>query len=104
MKHPYTGIWLILSTSLILFTFISCFDSVNLWGYELKKSSIYEDLTHKDIAVDSALILAENEEILKPDTVVKIEKDTLPKSILFIGDSMLEGLGPRMAAYAKYMT
>lgn len=27
--------------------------------------------------------------------------DTARKSILFIGDSMLEGLGPRLAAYAK---
>lgn len=28
--------------------------------------------------------------------------DTTSKTILFIGDSMLEGLGPRLAAYAKH--
>ena len=32
--------------------------------------------------------------------LVKAPLDTTAKSILFIGDSMLEGLGPRLAAYA----
>ncbi len=30
-----------------------------------------------------------------------VKTDTLAKTILFIGDSMLEGLSPRLAAYAK---
>ena len=32
---------------------------------------------------------------------IKAELDTASKTILFVGDSMLEGLGPRMASYAK---
>ena len=36
------------------------------------------------------------------EPVAEYEKtDTLPKTILFIGDSMLEGLSPRFAAYAQ---
>ncbi|MDE6309183.1 MAG: SGNH/GDSL hydrolase family protein, partial [Muribaculaceae bacterium] len=38
---------------------------------------------------------------LSQSKVEKVETDTLPKRILFIGDSMLEGLYPRLAAYAK---
>lgn len=30
-----------------------------------------------------------------------VETDTMPKRLLFIGDSMLEGLSPRLAAYAQ---
>ena len=36
----------------------------------------------------------------KPKAPVPV--DTTSKTILFIGDSMLEGLGPRLAAYAKH--
>ena len=40
----YSGLWLLLVVSLGLFTFYSFFDG-NLFGWELKKSSIAEDLT-----------------------------------------------------------
>lgn len=37
----------------------------------------------------------------KPKATQKAAMDTTAKVILFIGDSMLEGLGPRLAAYAQ---
>ena len=37
----------------------------------------------------------------KPKSVPRAPMDTTAKVILFIGDSMLEGLGPRLAAYAQ---
>lgn len=38
---------------------------------------------------------------VQPSKPKKAAMDTTAKVILFIGDSMLEGLGPRLAAYAK---
>lgn len=36
-----------------------------------------------------------------PATITPAPLDTVPKTILFIGDSMLEGLSPRLAAYCN---
>lgn len=97
----YGGFWLIITSALICFTLYSFYDG-NLFGFEVKKCSIAEDLTYEttcdsisdDVAIgDSAATSF--------DPRIAIEPDTASKTILFIGDSMLEGLGPRMASYAK---
>lgn len=70
-------------------------------GHKLKSADI----------VPSLLAVADNAVTLAPDDTATTEEiagtmfpvpcDTAAKTILFIGDSMLEGLGPRMAAYAE---
>ena len=39
---------------------------------------------------------------MNPDTVAVAKPDTTSHNILIFGDSMLEGLGPRLAAYAAH--
>ncbi len=99
MKRGYLGIWLILIVSLSIFFVASCFDSVNVFGMELKTSGMMGRLTATDepLSKDSEdLVLAEAPKVLFPQPL-----DTAAQNILFIGDSMLEGLSPRLAAYAK---
>ena len=93
MKKGYLGLWLILVLSLGIFFFISSLDSVNVFGVELKPSKMYSSLVCKS---DSDSIIPPPPHKLFPQPV-----DTASQSILFIGDSMLEGLSPRLAAYAK---
>ena len=70
----------------------------------MKNSGIYENLTYKPDNDIPAIKDSVNNSIIQKDGKAAEEKsvlDTIPQSILFIGDSMLEGLGPRMGAYAK---
>ena len=100
MKKGYLGLWLILVLSFSVFIAASSFDTINIGGMEFKTSGIYDRLTQKkEVKVDikgEAKAKATEEDTFKPQPV-----DTASQSILFIGDSMLEGLSPRLAAYAK---
>lgn len=99
MKN-YFGFWAILAVSLIIFFGISGFDSIQVGGMELKSSGMFDRLTQ---APDSLVIRSDNITELQSDTVPETPRiiDESPQTILFIGDSMLEGLSPRLAAYAK---
>lgn len=104
MKNPYAGLWILLSSALLLFTILSSFDSLEVYGHDLKKATIYEELTKvaDTCNVNSNTRIFEDQvTTAKVVDKIKIKTDSLPKSILFIGDSMLEGLSPRMASYAK---
>ena len=103
-QRPYWGLWIILTFSLVFFTFISTFDTTSIYGWKMKNSGIYENLTYKPDNDIPAIKDSVNNSIIQKDGKAAEEKsvlDTIPQSILFIGDSMLEGLGPRMGAYAK---
>lgn len=100
MKKGYLGLWLILVLSFSVFIAASSFETINIGGMELKTAGIYDRLTQKkeikvETDADEEIDIAE-EDTFKPQPV-----DTASQSILFIGDSMLEGLSPRLAAYAK---
>lgn len=98
MKN-YIGFWSILVVSLAIFLILSGFDTIKIGGLELKSSGMVDCLTQ---APDSIAGI-EDEEMVVTDTVVEEPRiiDETPQIILFIGDSMLEGLSPRLAAYAK---
>lgn len=98
MKN-YFGFWAILVVSLVIFLVLSGFDTIKIGGFELKSSGMVELLTQ---AHDSTSVVEENDTIAC-DTIVEEQRiiDETPQTILFIGDSMLEGLSPRLAAYAK---
>lgn len=104
MKHlrNYLGLWLLLAVGLGIFTWLSARPPISIGGYELKSSGIWKTLTddgseeaHIRQVKGAAQRAAAIEPAQKP-----VETDTLPKTILFIGDSMLDGLYPRLAAYA----
>lgn len=104
MKNKeYIGLWWILTVALGLFLALSAFDTINIGGIELKSSRMLDRLTQ---APDT---LGTDDDTITNDTIAgdTIPADTMPRidespqTILFIGDSMLEGLSPRMAAYAN---
>lgn len=99
MKN-YIGIWMILFVSFVLFAALSFYDTIDVGGQELKTSDILSVLTEKPDEVVATEIETANE--LATSVETKIEVDTASQTILFIGDSMLEGLSPRLAAYAKH--
>ncbi len=100
MKKNYLSLWALLAAAFAVMLCLSAFSPVNIGSYELKDSGILEYLTaipEENVVVDTVV----------PDTLVEVKAEPVPidstaKTILFIGDSMLEGLSPRLAAYAKH--
>jgi hypothetical protein len=100
MKHRYLGLLTLLAVAFVTFTVTSAFDDTLSSKLHLKSSGIVEHLTRQsrvqadlDLAIDSAII-ADTEPEPEPC-------DTTVKTILLFGDSMLEGLSPRLAAYCE---
>ncbi|MDE6051231.1 MAG: hypothetical protein K2G08_06060 [Paramuribaculum sp.] len=96
MKKNYIGLWSLLAVALAVIIVISCLDHPSVFGVELRSSGIADKLT----AAREPEITAE--EVAAADSAVeakpeKIELDTAAQNILIIGDSMLEGLNPRLA-------
>lgn len=99
----YAGLWTLLVVAFGIFVAISAFGPFNIFGHELKSSKIAETMTASPTEKDKAGNIRGASERITADTQPKkvVETDTVPKTILFIGDSMLDGLYPRLAAYAK---
>lgn len=103
MKKHYIELWLLLCMAFAVFAAASAFDMPVIAGYQLKSSEIAGTLFHKPTETP----VAEQEDSTAAQNVTEavtfpVPCDTASKTILFIGDSMLEGLGPRMAAYADH--
>lgn len=124
MKGQYVGLWLLLTVSFTLFFVVSSFGDISVGGIEIQTTGMYASLvpqakeaesevvaeepieTETEVAVEN-LIAADSTAVAGEGAVVapiepKCIVDTLPQRILFVGDSMLEGLSPRLAAYAKH--
>lgn len=102
-RFRYAGLWGILAASFIIFTVASSFESVELAGHELKSSGLSQALFGKpDAQADAIEIPAALPDSLvaSAPVPVAVPVDTAAQTILLIGDSMLEGLTPRLAAYA----
>lgn len=99
MKN-YFGFWAILVVSLIIFLVLSGFETMQIGGVELRSSGMFDRLTK---APDTLAVQVDSVPESLPDAVAEQPRviDETPQTILFIGDSMLEGLSPRLAAYAK---
>lgn len=104
MNKPYWGLWGLLLTALIFFVVLSFWqDGIRIGGFELKTASFASDLGapmkhHKVVKKTKADADGKSaEEQQAKDWRAPL--DTTAKSILFIGDSMLEGLAPRLAKY-----
>ena len=114
MKKAYIGLCLLLTIALAIFIYLS-FHGDALEQHNMKTGTfarVLLDTTSRTQtpaaatkaatadASDPASVTAGNSAyVARPDS--SGELDTTRKSILFIGDSMLEGLGPRLAAYAE---
>lgn len=107
MKKGLFGLWSILALSLALFMVVSSFDSISIGGYELKNSEMTATLTATELAPVDELLSAGSDaaDTVESGAVQGLDEvaavDTAAKTILFVGDSMLEGLSPRLAAYAE---
>ncbi len=103
MRKNYLGFWLILVCAFAVFGVASTFDELSIGGLTLKSSKISQTLFGegggKPVGQAAVSGAAQRQASSKPKIAVKT--DTASKTILFIGDSMLEGLSPRLAHYAK---
>ncbi len=101
-SHPYLSLWLLLATALAVMVAKELISPIDVFGIELQKSSFIDVLSADSAATCCLPPEVANKPVPedKPVVVKPAETDTLPQSILFIGDSMLEGLSPRLAAYA----
>lgn len=95
-KNEYIGLWCLLLVAFAVVAGASAFEPIMLGDFELKTSGIASRLTrdHKDTTAPADTI------VTTPDPAARPEVDTTAQRILIIGDSMLEGLNPRLAAYA----
>lgn len=113
MKKPIIGVVLILFLGLLVFGILSFWpDGVDVGEQHIKTSSFAETmLTPKQESKTVASTDGQKKVSAGGKTTTQgkaanvntgpCPMDTSSKVILFIGDSMLEGLGPRLAAYAK---
>ncbi len=104
MKKSYFALWALLACALAAVFALSAFSPVSVGSFELKDSGMYEYLTQSP-QLDEANLLSDSvcsEVIAALEAKKPAPIDTAKKTILFVGDSMLEGLSPRLAAYAKH--
>lgn len=103
MKRHYTALWLLFLVAFALFAAASAVDMPEIAGHKLKSSEIVPSLFAVDEARNTIDSMAADETEFPEvrTSVFPVACDTTAKTILFIGDSMLEGLGPRLAAYAE---
>lgn len=109
MKRNYLGIWALLLIGFAAVFALSAFSPVSICGYELRDSGLAEALTAPPTPdnASNALTTANDSEIADAIFEQQMQQmqapvDSSAKVLLFIGDSMLEGLSPRLAAYAKH--
>lgn len=111
MNRHFTALWLLFLAAFAIFTVASAFDMPEIAGHKLTSAGFADVLFPESSHDDAGNALSDTEiplDIVPPDTdfveppLIPAPCDTAAQTILFIGDSMLEGLGPRLAAYADY--
>lgn len=95
MNKPYMGLCALLLAAFVFFAVLSFWqDGISVGPLEVKTAPFAQNM-HELFSVPA---------VEKVDTASQGDQwrapvDTTAKNILFIGDSMLEGLAPRLAAY-----
>lgn len=102
MTRHHFSLWALLAAAFAIFAVASAVGLPEVAGHQLKSSQIAETVFaerqhESELAADS--LITESEAVEEP--AFPVPADTTAQTILFIGDSMLEGLGPRLAAYAE---
>lgn len=94
-----------LCVALAVFVAISFFGPITIGGYEFKKPGFADVLMSEATseAIPGASLakkaVAKKQSLKKP--AIPAPVDTASKTLLIIGDSMLDGLSPRLSQYAK---
>lgn len=102
MKSPYTGLWLLLSLSLVIVLTLFFLDDIVIGDWTLKKAPFDQTLFLDKNAPKPLTGQALSDSLKKAEENRKIVKvDSTPQSILLIGDSMTWNLALRFAKYAK---
>lgn len=103
MKSNYSGLWLLLTTALIIIVCIAFLpNGISIGSYTVKKAPIRATLLPErnelaDSIAEAADSIAEIEALIAAKPVVT---DSVPKSILLFGDSMTFNLALRLSKYA----
>ena len=93
--RAYIKLLILLIVSFVIMSALSELDDLRVFGHDIA--------TMKRITLDAgetALPLSDTAEIVMAPSIAIAVEDTLPRTILMIGDSMIEGLSRRMGAYA----
>ena len=90
-------LWLLLAISFAIFFAFSLAGDKTVAGHTIKSSNLAKSIIKEQIFTP----IVEETPISKPKSLFPQPVDTAKQTILFIGDSMLDGLSPRLAAYAK---
>lgn len=104
MNKPYWGLWALLLAALVFFGVLSYWqDGIRVGPFELKTASFARDLgaemTKPAVKTTDSVDTSGRQPGDKHPKGWRAPVDTTAKTILFIGDSMLEGLAPRLAKY-----
>lgn len=104
-KH-YISLWALLLVAFGIIAWASKYDKITFLGHDFKTASFVDELTSIPELEDQITRWVPPVTAVAPDSLLHKPKfpadlDTLPKTILFFGDSMLEGLSPRLADYCK---
>ncbi|MCX4263397.1 MAG: SGNH/GDSL hydrolase family protein [Muribaculaceae bacterium] len=99
MKRHYASAWLLLLAAFVIFAVSSAFEMPEVMGYRLKSSGVADALRGDSVTAPAVPVSAPDADDAEPPVMAPC--DTTAQCILFIGDSMLEGLAPRLAAYAE---
>ena len=104
MNKSYWGLWALLLAALVFFAVLSFWpDGFKIGGLEIKTATLARDMGAREESVSDADTV--NRDGLLPNghhsKGWREPMDTTAKNILFIGDSMLEGLAPRLAKYCE---
>lgn len=106
MRRNYLHLWLLLAVAFAAVAALSAFGPVNIGGWELRDSGMAEAFRTSAAAgtADSAAFVLPTpaEAAAEESAFAPAPLDTASKRILFIGDSMLDGLYPRLAAYSEH--
>lgn len=106
MWKNYAPVWTIITLTLLLFVAISYCQDTSSDNNRVIKTATFRDYIAKKAQkvtnVDSNAVSDTATDVrVAVKTGIPAPTDTASQNILIIGDSMLEGLNPRLAAYAK---
>lgn len=111
MNKHYWGLWALLLTALLFFVALSFkTDGFRIGSLEIKTASFAQSAEESMEPPDATVAAKKTKKVKKnkhrgkaeaveEDTTWRAPMDTTAKNILFIGDSMLEGLAERLATY-----
>lgn len=112
MKKGLKNLWILLALAFVIFFVLSIFDIPEICGYKPKSSEL-ADVIFKEREQDSEeteddldeeyaeAVVTDTDTISASKSIFPVPVDTTTQTILFIGDSMLDGLSPRLAAYSN---